>query len=89
VVLDKTKKDKAVGELKLHTKDTGSPAVQITLLTSRISNLAEHFKMHKKDIHSRHGLLMLVNKRRRLLKYLKDNDENKYKEVVKKLELRK
>jgi len=89
VVLDKTKKDMVVGELKFHTKDTGSPAVQIALLTSRINNLTEHFKMHKKDIHSRHGLLMLVNKRRRLLKYLKDNDENKYKEVVKKLELRK
>jgi len=78
-----------VAGFKQHGKDTGSSAVQVALLTSRINNLTEHFKVHKKDVHSRHGLLKLVNKRRRLLKYLRDNDEDKYREVVKKLELRK
>lgn len=87
--LDNENRQKLVSGFKLHTKDTGSPAVQVALLTSRINNLTEHFKVHKKDIHSRQGLLKLVNKRRRLLKYLKDNNEEKYREVVKKLELRK
>ncbi|PIU42152.1 MAG: 30S ribosomal protein S15 [Candidatus Omnitrophica bacterium CG07_land_8_20_14_0_80_42_15] len=87
--IDKEKKQKLMGDLKMHTKDTGSPAVQVTLLTCRINNLTEHFKKHKKDIHSRQGLLKMVNRRRRLLKYLKENDETKYREVVDKLELRK
>jgi small subunit ribosomal protein S15 len=89
VILDQKEKEKAMGTLRAHGKDTGSPAVQIALLTYRINNLTEHFKLHKKDHHSRQGLLKLVNKRRRLLQYLKDNDEEKYREVVKKLDLRK
>jgi len=82
-------KTKLIDGFRGHGKDTGSPAVQVALLTSRINNLTGHFKVHKKDVHSRQGLLKMVNKRRRLLKYLKDNDEEKYREVVKKLELRK
>ena len=87
--LDKASKEKLVTEFKQHGKDTGSPTVQIALLTSRINNLSEHFKVHKKDVHSRQGLLKLVNKRRRLLKYLRDNNVEGYREVVKKLDLRK
>jgi len=89
VTVENAKKEKVTDDLKLHDKDTGSPAVQIALLTCRINNLTEHFKVHKKDVHSRHGLLKLVNKRRSLLKYLKDNDDERYRDVVKKLELRK
>jgi len=89
VTLEHVKKEKVTNDLKLHDKDTGSPAVQIALLTCRINNLTEHFKVHKKDVHSRQGLLKLVNKRRSLLKYLKDNDDERYRDVVKKLELRK
>ena len=68
--------------------DTGSPEVQIAVLTERISNLTEHFKSHKKDNHSRRGLLKMVSQRRRLLDYLKAKDEGRYKDVVKKLGLR-
>ena len=89
MVLTKDKTDKLLVDFKLHGKDTGSPSVQIALLTCRINNLTTHFKTHKKDVHSRQGLLRLVNKRRCLLKYLKDNDEQRYREAVKKLELRK
>ncbi len=87
--VSKEKKEKAVEGFKLHGNDTGSPAVQIALLTHRINGLTEHFKVHRKDMHSRQGLLKLVNKRRGLLKYLKDNDEKKYREIIEKLELRK
>ncbi len=69
--------------------DTGSPEVQIAILTERISNLTEHFKTHAKDNHSRRGLLMLVNKRRSLLDYLKKKDEGRYAELIAKLGLRK
>lgn len=89
MVLDKKAKGELISDFKVHGKDTGSPTVQVALLTYRINNLTEHFKTHKKDHHSRQGLLKLVNKRRRLLQYLKDNDEKRYREVVKKLELRK
>jgi small subunit ribosomal protein S15 len=89
VAVTKNEKGKALGDFKAHSKDTGSPAVQVALLTCRINNLTEHFKIHKKDHHSRQGLLKLVNKRRRLLKYLRENDLDRYKEVVKKLDLRK
>ncbi len=68
--------------------DTGSPEVQIAVLTERIVNLTEHFKSHKKDNHSRRGLLKMVSQRRRLLDYLKAKDEGRYKDVVKKLGLR-
>ncbi|MCP2671066.1 30S ribosomal protein S15 [Maricaulaceae bacterium EIL42A08] len=68
--------------------DTGSPEVQIAVLTERIVNLTEHFKSHKKDNHSRRGLLKMVSQRRRLLDYLKAKDEGRYKDVVQKLGLR-
>ena len=69
-------------------RDTGSAEVQIAVLTERIVNLTEHFKTHKKDNHSRRGLLKMVSQRRRLLDYLKNKDESRYKDVVKKLGLR-
>ncbi|MCR9130375.1 MAG: 30S ribosomal protein S15 [Alphaproteobacteria bacterium] len=69
-------------------KDTGSAEVQIAVLTERIANLTEHFKTHKKDNHSRRGLLKMVSQRRRLLDYLKNKDESRYKDVVQKLGLR-
>lgn len=68
--------------------DTGSPEVQVALLTSRIKYLTEHFKTHKKDFHSRRGLQALVNQRRKLLRYLKSNSLNRYRELIKRLELR-
>ncbi len=69
--------------------DTGSPEVQVAILTKRIVNLTEHFKDHKKDNHSRRGLLQMVNKRRRLLSYLKNNDQDRYQKLIKSLGLRK
>ncbi|MEZ6029807.1 MAG: 30S ribosomal protein S15 [Hyphomonadaceae bacterium] len=68
--------------------DTGSPEVQIAILSHRISQLTEHFKDHKKDNHSRRGLLKMVSQRRRLLDYLKSRDEGRYQEIIKELELR-
>ena len=68
--------------------DTGSPEVQVAILSERISNLTEHFKTHKKDNHSRRGLLAMVSQRRRLLDYLKDRDEARYKALIEKLGLR-
>ena len=88
-MLTKEKKTELISEYKTHTGDTGSPSVQIALLTERINSLTEHFKAHKKDHHSRQGLLKLVNQRRRLLDYLKEVDEKKYQELIKKLEIRK
>jgi small subunit ribosomal protein S15 len=69
--------------------DTGSPEVQVALLTERINNLTEHFKTHKKDVHSRRGLLMMVSKRRSLLDYLKKNDAPRYDALIQRLGLRK
>lgn len=85
----KEKKEEIINDFKKHDTDTGSPEVQIALLSERIAGLTGHFKKHKKDHHSRRGLLMLVNKRRKLLSYLKSSDNGKYKEVIKKLGLRK
>ena len=85
----KEKKEEIINDFKKHDTDTGSPEVQIALLSERIASLTGHFKKHKKDHHSRRGLLMLVNKRRKLLSYLKSSDNDKYKEVIKKLGLRK
>jgi small subunit ribosomal protein S15 len=68
--------------------DTGSPEVQVAILSERIVNLTEHFKTHKKDNHSRRGLLQLVSKRRRLLDYLKSRDENRYRQLIERLGLR-
>jgi small subunit ribosomal protein S15 len=72
-----------------HEGDTGSPEVQVAILTTRIANLTEHFKGHHKDNHSRRGLLMMVNKRRSLLDYLKKKDESRYTALIAKLGLRK
>jgi small subunit ribosomal protein S15 len=77
-----------VAEHQLHAKDTGSPEVQIALLTERINYLTEHMKSHVKDFHTRHGLLKLVGQRRRMLDYLKDRDIESYREVITQLGLR-
>jgi len=89
VSLVKEKKTEIVNDFKKHDTDTGSPEVQIALLSERINGLMEHFKKHKKDYHSRRGLLMLVNKRRKLLSYLRSTDNEKYQEIIKRLGLRK
>ena len=68
--------------------DTGSPEVQVAILTKRIVNLTEHFKTHKKDNHSRRGLLKMVSLRRKLMDYVREKDENRYKELIKRLEIR-
>ena len=83
------RKDALIKEHGLAAGDTGSPEVQVAILTERIQNLTEHFKSHAKDNHSRRGLLMLVNKRRSLLDYLKKKDEGRYAELIAKLGLRK
>lgn len=89
MVLVKERKTKIIDEFKVHARDTGSTEVQIAILTERINGLGEHFKLHKKDFHSRRGLLLLVGRRRRLLDYLKAKDVKKYEEVLEKLNLRK
>jgi len=81
-------KEKIVGDYKTHASDTGSSQVQIALLTQRINELTEHFKIHKKDNHSRRGLLKMVSRRRKLLDYIKRRDINEYHEIIKKLGLR-
>ena len=81
-------KQKLIEKFKLHDSDTGSPEVQVGLLTHRISYLTEHLKVHKKDHHSRRGLLMLVGKRRRLLNYVKSKDVNRYRNIIETLGLR-
>ena len=83
------KKTEIINEFATKTGDTGSPEVQVAILTERISNLTEHFKEHKKDVHSRRGLLMLVNKRRRMLNYLRKNDFERYEKVIQRLGIRK
>ncbi|HEC01200.1 MAG: 30S ribosomal protein S15 [Emcibacter sp.] len=83
------KKQELIKEFATCDGDTGSPEVQVAILTTRIVNLTEHFKDHKKDNHSRRGLLMLVNKRRSLLAYLKSKDEGRYQSLIKRLGLRK
>lgn len=87
--LTKESKQDIIGRHKLHEKDSGSPEVQIALLTERITYLTDHFKVHKKDHHSRRGLLRLVGRRRRLLDYLKANKIDRYRAIVKELGLRK
>jgi len=86
-MINKTKKKKIIEKFKEHVEDTGSAAVQVALLSERINYLNEHFKMHKKDFHSRRGLLILVGRRRRLLTYLKNKDPQSYGEVVKELKI--
>jgi len=87
--IKKDTKTALINEYKTHSKDTGSPEVQIALLTERINNLTGHFKVHKKDHSSRRGLLKLVSKRRRLLDYIKKHDSPKYQGIIEKLKLRK
>jgi small subunit ribosomal protein S15 len=87
--LTREKKDRLIREYRMHDNDTGSPEVQIALLTERISQLTEHLKMHRKDFSSRRGLLKLVGQRRRLLDYLKDTDLEGYRKIVEELGLRK
>jgi small subunit ribosomal protein S15 len=83
------KKKSIIERHRLHDSDTGSPEVQIALLTDRIAHLTEHFKVHKKDHHSRRGLLKLVGQRRRLLDYLKSKDVERYKQLIAELGIRK
>ncbi len=89
MVLTPEAKKEVIDRFKLNAKDTGSSEVQIALLSSRIQYLTDHFKVHKKDHHSRRGLLKMVGKRRRLLNYLKKKDMEKYKSVIKDLGIRK
>jgi small subunit ribosomal protein S15 len=81
-------KTATISEYRLHDSDTGSPEVQVALLTARINHLTEHLKTHKKDHHGRRGLLMLVGRRRRLLDYVKDNDVERYRDLIARLGLR-
>lgn len=81
-------KETIVKNLGAHKGDTGSPQVQVGILTERIQSLTEHLKIHKKDLHSRRGLLQMVGRRKRLLDYLKKNDTTTYQDIVKKLKLR-
>ncbi len=83
------RKTELIEEFAQKKGDTGSPEVQVAILTERIVNLTEHFKVHKKDRHSRRGLLMMVSQRRRLLDYLKRKDETRYQALIKRLGLRK
>ena len=87
--LTKERKEEIIKEYGGDPKNTGSTVVQIALLTRQISDLTEHFKVHKKDHNSRRGLLKMVGQRRKLLKYLKRKDLDKYREILKNLELRK
>lgn len=86
---DTQKKQELVEKYRTHGTDTGSPEVQVALLTDRINGLTEHFKAHKKDHHSRRGLLQMVSQRKQLLEYLKRKDENRYKKLITGLGLRK
>ena len=86
--LQPDQKKEIIEKHKIHGKDTGSPEVQIALLTKRINYLTEHFKTHKKDHHSRQGLLKIVNQRRRLLNYLKRNDPPRYRKLIDELGIR-
>ncbi|MBM3285992.1 MAG: 30S ribosomal protein S15 [Candidatus Eisenbacteria bacterium] len=86
--LKKEQKQEIIGRYKLHDLDSGSPEVQIALLTERIRQLTEHFKRHTTDHHSRRGLLKMVGRRRKLLDYLRDNKQDSYKSLVKELGLR-
>ena len=89
MTLSKEEKTKIIKENKIKPYDTGSPEVQIALITNRMNYLAEHFSTHKKDHHSRTGLLKMVGRRKRLLEYLKKQDPSRYENLIKKLKLRK
>jgi small subunit ribosomal protein S15 len=87
--LSQDKKKGLIAQFKVHEGDTGSPEVQIALLSERINGLTDHFKTHKKDHHSRRGLLMLIGKRRGLLEYLRKKDSERYRAITEKLGIRK
>ncbi len=89
MALTKDRKTELIGTYRTHDGDTGSPEVQVALLSERINYLTEHFKAHAKDHHSRRGLLMLVGRRRRLLDYLKIKDAQRYTDLIKRLNIRK
>ena len=89
MAMTKKKKKSIMDEYKLHESDTGSPEVQIAMLTKRINHLTEHLKFHKKDHHSRRGLLKMVGQRRGLLNYLIDKDIERYRSIIAKLNIRK
>jgi len=89
MALQVVQKEKVVKQYQRSGKDTGSPEVQIALLTERINGLTEHFKSHVKDFHSRRGLLVMVSQRRKLLDYLKRKDADKYRGLIERLNLRK
>ena len=89
MALSKDRKTGIIGDYKTHDGDTGSPEVQVALLSERINYLTEHFKVHAKDHHSRRGLLMLVGQRRRLLDYLKSKDSERYADLIRRLGIRK
>ncbi len=85
--LSKEKKTELIKGHQRHEKDTGSPEVQIAILTERINRLTEHMKKHKKDVHSRRGLIAMVNKRRKMLEYLKETDYQRYLDITSRLGL--
>jgi len=88
VALAKTEKDRIIGEYRINDTDTGSPEVQVAMLTERINQVNEHLKIHGKDHHSRRGLLTMVGRRRRLLAYLNKRDSQRYREVIDRLGIR-
>ena len=89
MALNKERKTELIGTYKTHEGDTGSPEVQVAILSERINYLTEHFKVHAKDHHSRRGLLQLVGQRRRLLDYLKRKDTERYADLIRRLGIRK
>ena len=86
--IEAERKQEVISEYALKDGDTGSPEIQIAILTERIANLTEHFKAHKKDNHSRQGLLKMVNLRRKLLDYIKSKDQKRYEDLIKRLGIR-
>ena len=86
--INKNTKKKIISKFATNEKDTGSAQVQIAVLSERINNLTEHFKLHKHDNHSKRGLVALVNKRKKLLSYISKKDNKKYKEIIKELKIR-
>ncbi len=89
MALTQEAKKAIMAEFKLHDSDTGSPEVQVALLTQRIKDITEHLKVHKKDFHTRRGLLKLIGQRRRLLDYMQNKDIERYRKIIKTLGLRK
>lgn len=87
-MIDKELKQQVIDKYKTHAADTGSPEVQVAILTTRIRQLTEHMKVNKKDFHSRRGLLIMVGKRRKLLQYLRNKDFTRYQKLIQSLELR-